>query len=208
MPDTPDRWRLGDTAVAPAMLAACVLLLAALLLGEMIHRFHIKALTHSGAIILLGMLANGCVLLASEDLRPLEIANSPDVHDIIYFALLPPIIYEAGFSMRKRGFFANFVPILLLSVLGTLISILSTGFLLYGLAEAEVLHFKHGELSIAEAMLFGSLISSTDPVATLSILRGVSAPPLLYDLIFGESALNDALSIVFFNAFRAQCANE
>ena len=36
--------------------------------------------------------------------------------------------------MRKRGFFANFVPILLLSVLGTLISILSTGFILYGLS--------------------------------------------------------------------------
>ena len=56
-------------------------------------------------------------------------------------------------------------------------------------------------------MLFGSLISSTDPVATLSILRSVNAPPLLYDLIFGESALNDALSIVFFNAFET-CKRE
>ena len=126
---------------------------------------------------------------------------------MLYYALLPPIIYEAGFSMRKRGFFANFVPILLLSVLGTLISILSTGFILYGLAEAEVLHFKHGELSRSPRRCFG-LISSTDPVATLSILRGVNAPPLLYDLIFGESALNDALSIVFFNAFRDQCKRE
>ena len=205
--DDPERWRIGDTPTAPAILAVCVLLLAALLLGELLHRFHVRVLTHSGAIMLLGMLANGCVLLANNG-HPLLIANSPTVHDLIYYALLPPIIYEAGFSMRKRGFFANFVPILLLSVLGTLISILSTGFLLYGLAEAEVLHFKHGELSVAEAMLFGSLISSTDPVATLSILRGVNAPPLLYDLIFGESALNDALSIVFFNAFRDQCKRE
>jgi len=53
-----------------------------------------------------------------------------------------------------------------------------------------------------QAMLFGSLISSTDPVSTLGILKSVGAPPLLYDLVFGESALNDALSIVLFNIFR------
>ena len=113
--DDPERWRIGDTPTAPAILAVCVLLLAALLLGELLHRFHVRVLTHSGAIMLLGMLANGCVLLANNG-HPLLIANSPTVHDLIYYALLPPIIYEAGFSMRKRGFFANFVPILLLSV--------------------------------------------------------------------------------------------
>jgi len=57
-------------------------------------------------------------------------------------------------------------------------------------------------------MLFGSLISSTDPVATLAILKSVGAPPLLYDLVFGESALNDALSIVLFNIFRRRCQKE
>ena len=133
--DDPERWRIGDTPTAPAILAVCVLLLAALLLGELLHRFHVKVLTHSGAIMLLGMLANGCVLLANNGHHAL-IRQLLTVHDLIYYALLPPIIYEAGFSMRKRGFFANFVPILLLSVLGTLISILSTGFMLYGLAEA------------------------------------------------------------------------
>ena len=79
--DDPERWRIGDTPTAPAILAVCVLLLAALLLGELLHRFHVRVLTHSGAIMLLGMLANGCVLLANNG-HPLLIANSPTVHDL------------------------------------------------------------------------------------------------------------------------------
>ena len=204
--DDPERWRIGDTPTAPAILAVCVLLLAALLLGELLHRFHVKVLTHSGAIMLLGMLANGCVLLANNG-HPLLIANSPTVHDLIYYALLPPIIYEAGFSMRKRGFFANFVPILLLSVLGTLISILSTGFILYGLAEAEVLHFKHGELSVAEAMLFGSLISRPTRWRRLDPPRRQRAAAALRPHLRRERAQRRA-SEVFFNAFRDQCKRE
>ena len=58
------------------------------------------------------------------------IARDPTVHDLIYYALLPPIIFEAGFTMRKRKFFANFASILLLAVVGTLIAILVTGGLL------------------------------------------------------------------------------
>ena len=53
--DDPERWRIGDTPTAPAILAVCVLLLAALLLGELLHRFHVKVLTHSGAIMLLAI---------------------------------------------------------------------------------------------------------------------------------------------------------
>ena len=56
------------TLTAPAIFAVCVLF-AALLLGELLHRFHVKVLTHSGAIMLLGMLANGCVLLANNGHR-------------------------------------------------------------------------------------------------------------------------------------------
>jgi len=63
-------------------------------------------------------------------------------------------------------------------------------------------------LTLSQSMLFGSLIASTDPIATLSILKAVNAPPLLFDLIFGESALNDALSIVLFNVFRELCEKE
>ena len=55
-----------------------------------------------------------------------------------------------------------------------------------------------------EALLFGALISAVDPVATLSIMGNpeLQCNPLLYSLVFGESVLNDAISIVLFKNFR------
>ena len=54
-----------------------------------------------------------------------------------------------------------------------------------------------------EALLFGALISAVDPVATLSIMGNpkLNCDPLLYNLVFGESVLNDAVAIVLFNTF-------
>ena len=54
-----------------------------------------------------------------------------------------------------------------------------------------------------EALLFGSLISAVDPVATLSVMGNpkLNCDPLLYSLVFGESVLNDAVAIVLFNTF-------
>ena len=54
-----------------------------------------------------------------------------------------------------------------------------------------------------EALLFGSLISAVDPVATLSIMGNdeLNVDPLLYSLVFGESVLNDAIAISLFKTF-------
>lgn len=43
-------------------------------------------------------------------------------------------------------------------------------------------------------LLAGALISATDPVATLSVFSQLDVPPLLYNIVFGESVLNDAVS--------------
>ena len=101
--------------------------------------------------------------------------------------------------MRKRGFFDNLVPILLYAVLGTLVSTVATGSILLSLSKAGVIATR---LKPGEAALFAALISPTDPVATLSVLRQVRAPVALRNCIFGEATLNDALSIVLFNVIR------
>lgn len=103
----------------------------------------------------------------------MSISMSNHMHDIIYFGLLPPIIFEAGFVMRKRSFFANFGTILLYSVVGTLLSVLCTGGLTYALSVSGAIQ----GLTFSESLLFASLISSTDPVATLSILKTVRGLP-------------------------------
>mgnify|MGYP001792929042 FL=1 len=52
------------------------------------------------------------------------------------------------------------------------------------------------KLTLLESFAFGSLISAVDPVATLAIFQALDVDAILYMLVFGESVLNDAVSIV------------
>ena len=54
------------------------------------------------------------------------------------------------------------------------------------------------ELSLIECLTFGSTLSATDPVTILAIFNQYKVDPKLYTIIFGESLLNDAVSIVMY----------
>jgi sodium/hydrogen exchanger 8 len=86
-------------------------------------------------------------------------------------------------------------------VFGTLISTFIVGYLVYSIGRLGWIDIDTS--SPMEALLFGALISAVDPVATLSIMGSpeLHCDPLLYSLVFGESVLNDAVSIVLFKVF-------
>jgi len=108
------------------LVMALIGLSCSLLLIQVLHWRPSALLTHGGVSLLVGASLNLAVWLGSQLLegrsQVLSVVVSPSVHDVVYFALLPPIIFEAGFSMRKRGFFDNIGPILLYAVVGTMIS--------------------------------------------------------------------------------------
>jgi NhaP-type Na+/H+ or K+/H+ antiporter len=56
----------------------------------------------------------------------------------------------------------------------------------------------NGSYSFLDFMVFGSIVSATDPVATLAIFGSRTVDPTLYSLVFGESMLNDAVAITLF----------
>ncbi|RHY16754.1 hypothetical protein DYB36_009291 [Aphanomyces astaci] len=87
------------------------------------------------------------------------------------------------------GFFSNFSTILLLAIVGTLVATFVTGGALIWLGHLGWIT----PLTPAEAYLYGSLISAVDPVATLSVFKKSDAPPMLFNLVFGESVLNDGV---------------
>lgn len=121
--------------------------------------------------------------------------------------LLPPIIYAAGFSLKQKAFFRNFSTIMLFAVVGTIISTLVFGLLTYALYATGAISAKIFSKPLLECLIYGSLISAIDPVATLSVFADLNAKPLLYNLVFGESVLNDAVAIVLFkvlSSFHAQ----
>ena len=53
-------------------------------------------------------------------------------------------------------------------------------------------------ITLLECLLFGSALSATDPVTILAIFQQYKVDPTLYSIIFGESLLNDAVSIVMY----------
>lgn len=99
--------------------------------------------------------------------------------------------------MKRRFFFQNVCSILTFAIIGTLVSTITIGIALY-MVGAVGLSLK---LSFAECLTFGSLISATDPVSTLAVFQELHVDPLLFYLVFGESVLNDAVSIVLFRTF-------
>lgn len=79
------------------------------------------------------------------------------------------------------------------AILGTLTSILSIAIIVYLLSLIGLLNF-----SFKQSIGFGSLISATDAVAIISAFKEVNVDPNFFQLLFGESCLNDAVSIVFY----------
>lgn len=122
---------------------------------------------------------------------------------IMLNVLLPPIILASGYDLRQENFFRNFAVILAFAFAGTFISAIVIGVVVYlwSLADFTI------SLSILDCLIFGSTLSATDPVTILAIFNTKKVDPTLYSIIFGESLLNDAVSIVMFDTlstFRGQ----
>ena len=145
----------------------------------------------------MGIIVGGIVRLIDDDLTIFEF--SPE---IFFFILLPPIIFEAGYSVNRKDFFENIGAITLYAMFGTLISTFVVGGISFYAAKIGLIGNVDKENPM-EGLLFGALISSVDPVATLSILGNaeLNCDPLLYSLVFGESVLNDAIAISLFKVF-------
>lgn len=173
----------------------CVLALGILLIHFLLHT-GFQYIPESIIIVILGA-AVGMTLntLSNQNVSNWrkEEAFSPTAFFLI---LLPPIIFESGYNLHKGNFFQNIGSILVFAIFGTTISAFITGFGIYFLGLADVVY----KLSFVESCAFGSLISAVDPVATIAIFHALNVDPILNMLVFGESILNDAISIVLTTA--------
>jgi NhaP-type Na+/H+ or K+/H+ antiporter len=153
----------------------------------------------AGACIIVGSIMGGTMrLLVPQFTNALIFDN-----DLFLQILLPPIIFEASLSINKKAFRRDLFPILTLAIFGTFFSALAIGYGTYYLsAWWNGSGNNDSSLPLVDALVFGALMSSIDPVATLSILssNGVNPRDTLYNLIFGESLLNDGVAIVLFNS--------
>jgi len=183
---------------AEAAFTLNVTIIACLLLAYVVKRFQIYSLPESAGALIVGVIVGGIarLIVGAQKLDLFEFKP-----EVFFFFLLPPIIFEAGYSLDQKGFLANIGAITLYAFFGTIISTFVVGYLCFYAAKIGLVNIDSE--NPMEALLFGSLISAVDPVATLSIMGNeeLNVDPLLYSLVFGESVLNDAIAICLFKTF-------
>ncbi|XP_015784573.1 sodium/hydrogen exchanger 3-like isoform X1 [Tetranychus urticae] len=118
--------------------------------------------------------------------------------DVFFFYMLPPIVMDAGYHMPNRLFFDNLNSILMYAVLGTIWNTLTIGAVLYWVATSG---FFGVSLPLLDALLFSTIVSAVDPVAVLAVFEEIHVNDVLYILVFGESLLNDGVTVVLYKMF-------
>uniref|UniRef100_A0A453HWT8 Cation/H+ exchanger transmembrane domain-containing protein n=1 Tax=Aegilops tauschii subsp. strangulata TaxID=200361 RepID=A0A453HWT8_AEGTS len=117
-------------------------------------------MNESTTALLLGLGAGTVILFASSGKNSRLMVFS---EDLFFIYLLPPIIFNAGFQVKKKQFFRNFMTITLFAVVGTLISfsIISLG------AMGLISRLNIGSLELGDYLALGAIFSATDSVCTL-----------------------------------------
>uniref|UniRef100_A0A8C4X7Q9 Sodium/hydrogen exchanger n=1 Tax=Erpetoichthys calabaricus TaxID=27687 RepID=A0A8C4X7Q9_ERPCA len=166
-----------------------------IVLVHLLIKYKLHFLPESVAVVSLGILMGAVIKIIEFQ----ELANWKEEEmfrpNMFFLLLLPPIIFESGYSLHKGNFFQNIGSITLFAVFGTAISAFIVGGGIYFLGQADVIY----KMTMTDSFAFGSLISAVDPVATIAIFNALNVDPVLNMLVFGESILNDAVSIVLTN---------
>ncbi|KAJ8766242.1 hypothetical protein K2173_022301 [Erythroxylum novogranatense] len=169
-----------------ALLCACILI------GHLLEES--KWMNESITALAIGLFTGVVILLTTGGRSSHLLVFS---EDLFFIYLLPPIIFNAGFQVKKKQFFRNFMTIMLFGAIGTLIStaVISVG------AKHFFNNMNIGSLKIGDYLAIGAIFSATDSVCTLQVLNQ-DETPLLYSLVFGEGVVNDATSVVLFHAIQ------
>lgn len=167
------------TDLPQVLLEASVLLSGAVLVALFTQRFHIP---------LTAVLAVAGLLLTESgiELSLVELIAGEGFEDLVLNIFLPVLIFEAALALITREFMRNLIPIVTLATVAVAISATVVGFSMY-LAVG---------LSASVALLFGVIVSATDPVAVVAVFRELGVSDRLLTLIEGESMLNDGVAIV------------
>uniref|UniRef100_M4CHB8 Protein kinase domain-containing protein n=2 Tax=Brassica campestris TaxID=3711 RepID=M4CHB8_BRACM len=183
-------------AAGVGILLQIMMLVLSFVLGHVLRRHKFYYLPEASASLLIGLIVGG---LANVSNTETSIRTWFNFHDEFFFLfLLPPIILyplfefvlriNSGFSLQPKPFFSNFGAIVTFSVLGTFVASMVTGVLVY-LGGVMFLMYK---LPFVECLMFGSLISATDPVTVLSIFQVLPFADFRRDSLFSEQEISTA----------------
>ncbi len=123
----------------------------------------------------------------------LAILNLPISSDVFIYVLLPILLFQVSLTLNLRRLMDDWVPVLTLAVIAVIVATVVIGLALTPFTT----------LPLLACLLLGSIVSTTDPSAVVSIFRATPAPQRLARIVEGESLLNDAAAIALFSVFLA-----
>src|SRR5919201_1489081 len=132
------------------------------------------------ALVLTGVLIEESQFVALPHLEP----------RVLLFVFLPPLLFDAAFRLDDRELRAVLRPVLILALPGTVATALIAGLLLWGAGQAP----------LVLALLFGTIVAATDPVAVVPVFRALNAPARLSVIAEAESLINDGVAITLYTA--------
>lgn len=128
------------------------------------------------------------VLVSIADMNP----------EFILYLFLPILVFEASLNMNIHVFRKTFINANILAIPGVVIALLLTAVMLMGIS---LLFPNYAQWTWTIALMFGALISATDPVAVVALLKELRTNKRFSTLVDAESMLNDGTGIVFFMLF-------
>jgi CPA1 family monovalent cation:H+ antiporter len=183
-------------------IVAALLVLSALF-GFINHK--LLHLPHTIGLVVIALAASLVIVTVDAIWPGLQISEvaertliSIDFHDVLLNGFLSALLFAGAVHVDLTQISQRKWTIGLLATVGVLISTAVTGGLIW-LAG----HMLGAHLPLTWALVFGALISPTDPVAVLAIMRHVRVPPPLHATISGESLLNDGVGVVVFTILLA-----
>ncbi|XP_058051897.1 sodium/hydrogen exchanger 1 [Ahaetulla prasina] len=176
-----------DEVHVPFEITLWILLACLMKLGFHVIPTLSSIVPESCLLIVVGLLVGALIKAVGE--------NPPVLNSKVFFLfLLPPIILDAGYFLPLRQFTENVGTILIFAVIGTLWNAFFVGSLMY--AVCRIGGPLLSDIGLLDNLLFGSIISAVDPVAVLAVFEEIHINELLHILVFGESLLNDAVTVV------------
>ena len=144
------------------------------------------------------MMAMGALVLGKLDLLPESIhlgqlLEELHFNELLLKSILGFLLFTGGLSINLRNLYQQRLEIAVLAIFSTACSVALCGFGLHYLL--QLLGY---DLAIIYCLLFGAIISPTDPIAVLAIVKKLQAPEAIATKIEGESLFNDGLGLVIF----------
>ncbi|ROT93332.1 sodium:proton antiporter [Altererythrobacter sp. FM1] len=186
---------------APALEAfdiAAILVVAAAVLGYINHHYlrlpHTIGLTVMGALTSIGaMVVDALIPGITLDDWVAQLLQRMDFTETLLQGMLSFLLFAGALHVNLEQLRKDWLPVLLLSTFGVIISTIVVGALMWGVGILLAL-----PIAPIWYFVFGALISPTDPVSVLGVLREENVPQSLQAAVAGESLFNDGVGIVVF----------